>query len=459
MPVNQSSKSNLFGTQPRLRAWVAGGIATALVTALATMTGPALAWFIGDGEGPFVVQTAVSLPSGQTLTAVDISFVDPVAGVYLLADRTNKSIDVINTTTSTFMTQLHANFAGIVFNPGTTTANNNLSGPDGVMLVDHKTVWAGDGGSFLKIIDLNSGALLKSINTGSPSGFRVDEMCFDPVHRIVAAANNADNPPFITMVAADAPYNVLGTITFDGTKGTPNATNGIEQCQWAPQIGKFIVAVPEVNGPGDNTAPGGVSVIDPVAMKVTQTYVITDPACRGPQGTAIGPNNQLALNCNATTTTVIIDVTNGKTIADLAPGSGAGDMVWYNPGNGRYYFTNSNLGARGGPVQQTLAVVDAYAPFAGGAPALAASITSSNKAAPSNHSVAADPVRNLAYFPVLAGSNASPGLCSSGGGNDAAGCIAVIFSPDDTMCTVQGAPVISVGGGFMQSLCSLHAVP
>lgn len=437
--MNQSFRRHLFGSQSRLLSYVAGAIAPALLA----MTGPVLA------DGPFQVLTAVSFPSGQTLTANDISFVDPVAGVYLLADRTNKSIDVVNTTTHAFVKQLQAGFAGIVLTNG--AANNNLSGPDGVLMVDHTTVWAGDGGSLLKIIDLNSGALLKTINTGSPSGFRVDEMCFDPVHRVVAAANNADNPPYITMVAADAPYSVLGTIVFNGTNGTPNATNGIEQCRWAPQIGKFIVAVPEINGPGDNTAPGGVSVIDPVAKIVTQTYVITDPACRGPQGTAIGPGNQLALNCNATTTTVIIDVTNGKTIVDLPPGSGAGDMVDYNSGNGRYYFTNSNLGARGGKVAQSLAIVDAAAPFT------MTSITSSNKGAPSNHSVAGDPVHSVAFFPVGAGSNA--GLCSAGGGSDAAGCIAVISSPDDTMCAVQGAPVVTVGGGFMQSLCSLHAVP
>ena len=437
--MNQSSKRSLFGTQPRLLSYLAGAIAPALVA----MAAPALA------DGPFVVSTAISLPAGQTLTAVDISFVDPVVGVYLLADRTNKSIDVISTVTNTVIKQLRANYAGIVLNAAG-AANNDLSGPDGVMLVNHTTVWSGDGDSSFKVLDLNSGALLARIHTGGTT--RVDEMCYDPVHNIVAGANNAEDPPFITMVNGSAPYNILGKIAFDGTNGTPNATNGIEQCQWAPQIGRFIVAVPEVNGPGNNSAQGGVSVINPVTNTVERTYIVPPP-CRGPQGTAIGPNNQLALNCNATTQSVIIDVTNGNVIAPLAVGSGGGDMVWYNPGNARYYFANSAQHSPALPLQ-ILGIVDAT-----GANNFSF-VTTSNKTAPTNHSVAADPVKNQAYVPILATSTA--GVCSAGGGSDAAGCIAVITSPDDTMCTVGGAPVISVGGtspNFLQTLCLLHAVP
>src|SRR5215813_8333838 len=66
----------------------------------------------------FGVTSVISLPTTPTvqkLTSFDIGFVDPDHGVYLLADRTNKSIDVVDTSTNTLTHQLTApapGFAG-----------------------------------------------------------------------------------------------------------------------------------------------------------------------------------------------------------------------------------------------------------------------------------------------------------------------------------------------------------
>ena len=78
----------------------------------------------------FTARTAITLPGTQNVTAFDISFVDPVIGLYLLADRTNAVVDVIDTTTNTVLTQLAATppFAGVVIQNG--KANNDVSGPD-----------------------------------------------------------------------------------------------------------------------------------------------------------------------------------------------------------------------------------------------------------------------------------------------------------------------------------------
>src|SRR5262249_21713119 len=105
-------------------------------------------------------------------------------------------------------------------------------------------------------------------------------------------ANNAENPPFITALSPDpngAFIAFAGKITFDGTNGTPLATNGIEQCQFNPHDNMVYVTVPEINGPGNNSAAGGVSRIDPVSVQVGATSVIPPPDCAGPQGLAIGP--------------------------------------------------------------------------------------------------------------------------------------------------------------------------
>src|SRR5262249_22281733 len=47
----------------------------------------------------FKFQTAIALPM-KNIVSFDISWVDPVINKYFLADRTNKSIDVIKTDTS-----------------------------------------------------------------------------------------------------------------------------------------------------------------------------------------------------------------------------------------------------------------------------------------------------------------------------------------------------------------------
>jgi hypothetical protein len=119
----------------------------------------------------FTARTQISLPGGQKVTSFDISFVDPVIGLYLLADRTNKAADVIDTTTNTVLVQLAAtpSFAGA-------TPSNNNAGPDGVIVVNHREVWAGDGPSQVKVIDLFSQKTTHVISTGGAN--RADELCF-----------------------------------------------------------------------------------------------------------------------------------------------------------------------------------------------------------------------------------------------------------------------------------------
>ena len=46
------------------------------------------------------------------------------------------------------------------------------------------------------------------------------------MHKIVAFANNADSPPFVTFISTTN-YTVVAQVVLDGTNGTPNATNGI----------------------------------------------------------------------------------------------------------------------------------------------------------------------------------------------------------------------------------------
>src|SRR6266436_3354204 len=194
--------------------------------ALVTMPGLLLVANSATAEMPpdevFAPTAQITLPSPQNITRFDISFVDPVIGQYFLADRTNKAVDVVDTATNTLVTQLKATppFAGF-------TGNNDTSGPDGVITVGHKEVWAGDGNSTIKVISLLTGATTHVINTGGKN--RADELCLDPRDKLVLMANDAETPfPFVTLISTET-YSVLKTIVMNGTGGAPKATNGIEQ--------------------------------------------------------------------------------------------------------------------------------------------------------------------------------------------------------------------------------------
>jgi DNA-binding beta-propeller fold protein YncE len=324
------------------------------------------------------------------------------------------------------LTQLLGGFVGA-------TGNNDTSGPDGVMTVSHHEVWAGDGNSTVKVIDLFSQQVTHTISTGGTN--RADEMCLDPRHHLVLVANNADSPPFASLISTTS-YTVVKKIPFDGTNGAPNSNNGAEQCQWDRRTGKFYISIPGIDGQPAGT--GGVAVIDPQTMQVETTFIVPLASCQAPQGMAIGPDHQILLGCNgdggSNHPIAVIDDRNGHVIKTLANESGS-DEVWFNDSDGQYFLARSSaFGAN-----QVLGVVDADTPGLGhddeqpgGDIKADADVITANKsiAGRNAHSVAADPDSNQVYVPIPAGVST---ICSSKGGVDANGCIAVFKSPNDDM--------------------------
>src|SRR5262249_47398575 len=74
----------------------------------------AMAGLPSAAQEVFGVTSVINLPSPQTLGSFDIGFVDPASGFYLLADRTNKSIDVVDTSTNQLINQFMPGFVGVV---------------------------------------------------------------------------------------------------------------------------------------------------------------------------------------------------------------------------------------------------------------------------------------------------------------------------------------------------------
>lgn len=419
-------------------AYIAVGVAILAAPALAIAGG-------GGGFFPpaFSLKSTVNIP-GSPLASFDISWVDPSVHKYFLADRSNKSIDVIDTRTKS-VTQLipTPGFAGVV----KSAVPNALNGPNGVLTIsgsndfDHDgddhgfQIWAGDGpsttttcpgaGNFIticstvKVLDL-TGNVLHNIPTGGAA--RADELCYDPADHLIQIANDSDTPPFISFIPTEGPnaYKVVKQIKFDGLPGDgPNATNGIEQCQWNARNGKIYLNVPEVNGTGNDTADGQTLIIDPRKMEIVKTFDIPVGECAGPQGMAIGPAPQIMLGCNAAgppnntgpANTAVLDENSGHLIKVLA-NQGGNDEVWFNPGDGLYFLAEGQ-----NPIAAQLGIVASEPIFVSQDIFIAPAGEAGHA-----HSVAADPIKNEAYFPIP--NNGGSNLCPT-----ANGCVA-IFGTD-----------------------------
>jgi hypothetical protein len=323
--------------------YVAGALALGAMTIAGTVAAPA---------AETLSLTAVVSVTGGKVTSFDISFVDPYTGTYVLGDRTNKGVTVINTTTSppSYAGTYQAGFKGVATSCPDGNVND-CSGPNGVMIVNHREIWAGDGDSTVKIMPMtNNGSPAVVVSTGGK--YRADEMCFDPIDNIGFVVNNADAPPFMTAISDNRGHPVLGHTYFTTAAGGNgiNATDGVEQCQYNPRDGKIYVSVPEISGPGDNSKPGGVARINPLTLAVEAVITVPLASCSGPQGLAIGPvvngHGQILLGCNGAiaganagsapllrTTAVIDDGTQSYPFGTLVytlDYEAGNDEVWYN---------------------------------------------------------------------------------------------------------------------------------
>jgi hypothetical protein len=364
--------------------------------------------------------TAIHIP-GNPLQSFDISWVDAKTSRYYLSDRANAAIDVIDTSSLTFVRQL-GGFVGIVYNSGHTAVDNSHSGPDGV--TSHgRWLYAGDGNSTLKVFDLLAptvSALKQSVFTGGTT--RVDEMALTADGKLLLAVNNAEDPPYGTLFAANGDaatsnVKIITQVKIDPTIIPPGFGLGFEQSTWDPQTQRFYASLPTIanNPTGCNygqltsaiTCSGGMVVIDPTILS-SPTAVIGafDAAANvgvlplnncGPNGITLGTHGNLMEGCTPgnfppdTTTLVINGVT--KNYASVANITGS-DEVWFNAGDNRYY-----LGA-------SKAIKPASSPLGSGAvlgivndsSVLVKTIPQSSN----SHSVAADEKRNVVFVPQVA---------------------------------------------------------
>ena len=163
-----------MSSKVKLVACLAGAVAPWLLA----MSGAASA------DETFAITSHIDLPANATTfpNSFDIGLVDPVAGVYVLADRTNAAIDVVDTGSNALINQLKPGFVGAVPNAAHTAIDNDVSGPNGVLIVHQTEVWVGDGNSTVWVLHLQTGKVIDKINTGlngATDPTRADELCYD----------------------------------------------------------------------------------------------------------------------------------------------------------------------------------------------------------------------------------------------------------------------------------------
>lgn len=287
-----------------------------------------------------LAQIATIPVPGEKLGSFDISYIDSAAHRMYFADRSNKGLDVFDTAANSFVGRIEG-FVGTVMKGD--KVNSDKSGPDGVIAIGGE-VWGGDGDSTLKIADAKTLKVTYTTATGGKT--RLDEMAYDPKNQVFIGVNNAEEPPFATLISTKPDHKVIAKVVFT------EAEDGAEQPAYNPADGMFYVAIPQV---GKDYKAGAVAVVSPTDGKIVKMLPVE--ACH-PNGLVFGPNQNFLLGCSATgkhdtKPVAVIMNANGQEIARI-PDLGGADMVNYSAKNNQYYFGGSN-----NPSGAVLGVIDA----------------------------------------------------------------------------------------------------
>ena len=383
----------------------------------------------GSDSNVVVLKASIAVPGVGAATnfSFDISAVDTVKGRYYFTDRNNKSVDVFDTKTNTFIKQITGGFAGCDTGPTCAGANNDKSGPDGLNVIPGTTlIYVGDVNS-VKIIDTQTDTVVKTIAIGGASGLRADEGCYDPDHKLFMINSPGESPPFATFIDTTT-QKIIATVlwTDPGTGPTGPASAGLEACVYDHASASFLN-----NNDGSTANPHGQVDVIPAAFVLAGTpaapVTLTLPvptAGNGfkifplgncdPTGLDLGPGTDFGVMCRQGTTGSlltfqILDRTSGAVRATL--NAGGGDQIVYDAATNSYYlaasrFTASGLAAVNGacsaasPCTPLLIVVDAAS-----RQIVSRAVTGNNA-----HSVGVDPVNHQAYLPYS--SAAAPAGCS-----------------------------------------------
>lgn len=205
--------------------------------------------------------------SPRGVWAFNISFVDDQSQVYYLADAGNASVDLIDTRTDMLIGQI-GGFRGF-------HGSRDTQGSGGMLMDDLGQLWASDGDSAVKVLDLLSHTIIATLHTGATK--RADEMAYDPQDQLLVVTNGSETVPFVTFIPVPK-RAIVGKLVFEGAGG------GLEAPVFDAETHRFYLSVP-----ANKRYPGGaVAVVDPLTQQLVREYPL--PAC-DPSGIALDPAN------------------------------------------------------------------------------------------------------------------------------------------------------------------------
>lgn len=334
-------------------------VAFAAMAAAASMSASAAS----REPGALHVVATIPVP-GHALKSFDFSAFSGGLGLYGFADRSNRSVDIVDAAAGVFAGRVEG------FSQG---------GPNGLVSVGEGQFWAGDADSKLRVVDIRSRKIIATIDTGGKR--RVDLLASDPHDQLLVAVNNDDQPPFLSFVSTAPGHRIVGKLAL------PQATDGLEQPLWNPADGLIYLSVPVLD---HHEADGGVAVIDPIGHRLVDMIHVSQ--CM-PAGLALGPGDHLLVGCGDDAVkagfaprSLIIDLHARKVVKTIRQVGGS-DQVWYDHGAGRYYL--AAVANAGGPV---LGIVDARRD----------TWLENLPTGPKAHSVAVDPHSGRVFVPMAA---------------------------------------------------------
>lgn len=284
---------------------------------------------VAFAAGPYVQIGTIAVPGG--LSQFDIMWVDTSSDLMYFADDGAAlgagAVDVFDVHNDKFLYKL-----GLGSFRGLYDATHCCNGPTGVLPVTpQREIWAGDGNSTIKVINMDNGEIVNTINTGGVN--RADEMAWDSKDHLLIIGNSSEpSVNFLTVINTDT-QKIQGTINY------PNST-GLEQPVWDPQAERFYVPIDGTNTEVDVIDPtkvvGSCTVTGGPACGVTSQMFPSTSACPSISGMALLPGERLMLSCG-----MILNVPSGSTAATLQSSTGAalsGDEIYYNAGDGQVYW-------------------------------------------------------------------------------------------------------------------------
>lgn len=339
--------------------------------------------------GETTLKTVIPVPNAATAGFFyDGSFVDVSRRLYYLGDRSAKGIDIVDIASNKLIAQVTGLFVGQVFNRD--KLNNNVSGPNALEMVGVKELWAGDGDSTIKVIDLDMRMLIAIIPTGGKA--RTDFVVHDPDHQIVLATNKNDSPPFVSFINPVS-RKIIAKLEFQA--------KSLDGVVYDPGQRRYLISV----GATVENPHGEIDAIDPVRRAVVARYPTSE--CF-PAGLALGPSEHLLVGCSDDAIaagfkakTIIMDSANGKILRTIDQVGGS-NYVAYNSGDKRFYLGARDMtedGTKNTKKTPVLGVIDA----------VTLDFIENVPAAPNCKSVVADPVTNHVFMPLTA-SASGPGI-------------------------------------------------